>query len=102
MPKKKYEIHYLSVAEQDITEIIEYISADNPDAADRLIDKIDGYVSRLKDLPELGTIPKDDRLRKLGYRTLLIDNYLVFYVIRDEEIEIRRILYGKRKYEFLL
>jgi len=99
---KKLKIHYLSVAERDITEIIDFISRDNPNTAIRLIDKIDDRIKELSDFPEIGKIPKDERLRKLGYRILIIDNYLVFYVLKNNEIEIRRILHGKRKYEFLL
>jgi len=35
---------------------------------------------------------------------LIINNYIVFYVVNEniEEIEIRRILHGKRKYKFIL
>ncbi|MEW5814500.1 MAG: type II toxin-antitoxin system Phd/YefM family antitoxin [Spirochaetota bacterium] len=31
-------------------------------------------VARLKDFPEIGSIPKDDRLQKLGYRILSVDD----------------------------
>jgi plasmid stabilization system protein ParE len=41
---KKLKIHYLSIAEKDITEIIDYISRDNPNAALNLIDKIDTQI----------------------------------------------------------
>ena len=99
---KKLNIHYLSVAEKDITEIIDYISKDNPNAAIWLIDKIDERIKELSDFPEIGKTPHDERLKQLGYRILIIDNYLVFYIIKKQEIEIRRILHGKRKYEFLL
>jgi toxin ParE1/3/4 len=34
---------------------------------------------------------------------LIVENYLVFYVIMDDEtVEIRRIISGKRDYQFLL
>ena len=99
---KKLKIHYLSIAEKDVTEIIDYISKDSPNAALNLINKIDTKIKVLSDFPEIGKIPDDVRLEKLGYRILIIDNYLVFYVIKNEEIEIRRILHGKRRYEFLL
>ena len=99
---KKLKIHYLSIAEKDITNIIDYINKDNPNAALKLIDKIDSRIKELRNFPEIGKIPSDQRLKKLGYRILIIDNYLVFYVIKNQEIEIRRILHGKRKYELFL
>jgi plasmid stabilization system protein ParE len=50
----------------------------------------------------MGVTPKDRRLELLGYKILVIGNYLVFYVVRDDVVEIRRIIHGKRNYEFLL
>ncbi|HOE57481.1 MAG TPA: type II toxin-antitoxin system RelE/ParE family toxin, partial [Bacillota bacterium] len=52
--------------------------------------------------PFIGVVPKDIRLQGLGYRMLIIENYLVFYVVLDDIVEIRRITSGKRKYDFLL
>jgi len=52
--------------------------------------------------PECSAIPKDERLQKQGYRMLIIGNYLVFYVIEEGVVEIRRIIHGSRKYSFLL
>ncbi len=99
---KKYEIYYLPSAVNDFEEIIEYIKADSPKAALDTVNKIDEAILNLEDFPELGVVPKDKRLKKLGYRVLIIGNYLAFYVIKDEAIEIRRILRGSRNYKFLL
>jgi len=33
---------------------------------------------------------------------LVIGNYLVFYVIKGKTVEIRRILHGQRRYDFLI
>lgn len=100
--RKKYEINYLPIAVSDLEEIIEYIKIDNPDAALNMLNTIDEAISKLKDFSEIGVIPKDKRLKRLGYRIKVCKNYLVFYVIKENIIEIRRILHGKRNYEFLL
>lgn len=99
---KKYKIEYLPVAEQDLTEIIEYILLDNPDAALSMLNQFDESISILEIFPNSGVIPNEIRLQSLGYRMLVIDNYLVFYVVIEETVEIRRILHSKRKYNFLL
>jgi len=98
----KYRIIYLPVAERDLSEIFEYIRVDSTSAASAFLDKIDANILQLEDFPELGKIPYDKRLQKLGYRVLIIENYLVFYVVKRKNIEIRRILHGRRKYNFLL
>ncbi|MEA4900538.1 type II toxin-antitoxin system RelE/ParE family toxin [Desulfitobacterium sp.] len=99
---KKYRIEYLPVAQDDLTSIVEYIQVDDPLAAMNFLDVVDKTISKLAYFPYLGAIPKDIRLMHLNYRVLIIDNYLVFYVVLEEVVEIRRILHGKRQYSFLL
>jgi len=95
------EIRYLATAERDLDDIFEYIMKDRPVVASSLLEEIDRSISRLSRNPELGVVPKDDRLKKLGYRVLIIRKYLVFYVVKNESIQIRRILHGARQYGFL-
>ena len=99
--EKKYKIEYLPSSAKDLTEIVDYIKIDSPQSALNFLEKIDESIPNLEQFSFIGTIPKDIRLQSLGYRILIIDNYLVFYVMFDDIIEIRRIISGKRKYEFL-
>lgn len=99
---KKYSIEYLPVAERDLTEIIEYVQLDSPESALNLLDEIDSTILKLEDFPFIGKIPKDSRLQLLNYIILIVSSYLVFYIVKDDIVEIRRILHGKRKYDFLL
>ncbi len=96
----EFRIHYLPIAQKDLLEILEYIRMDNPGAASDLLNKFDEAIARLGSFPQMGSAPKDLRLRHLGYRTLIIGNYLVFYVAMNDVVEIRRIIHGKRRYEF--
>ncbi len=99
---KKYNVEYLPIAQKDLEEILEYIQTDNPDAALNFLDQIDEAVSQLANFPFMGSIPKDFRLQYLNYRMLVVESYLVFYVVNDDTVEIQRILHGKRKYNFLV
>ena len=99
---KDFIIEYLPIAQQDLEEIFLYIEKDNINAAASFIDEFDQKISPLAQFPYLGAIPKDDRLEKLGYRVLIMNQYLVFYVVKDFVIEIRRIPHGRRTYDFLL
>ncbi len=100
--EKKLPIKYLPSAAQDITDIIEYVSVDNPPAALNLLNLFDEKISILAYFPLSGPVPNDRRLQLLNYRMLVVDSYLVFYVVQHDFIEIRRVLHGKRKYDFLL
>lgn len=99
---KKYRIEYLPIAQKDLEEILDYIQTDNPGVALKLLDQIDKAVSQLADFPLMGIVPKDFRLQYLNYRMLVVESYLVFYVVKDDTVEIQRILHGKRKYSFLI
>lgn len=99
----KHLISITEAAEQDLAEIVEYISNDNPAAALKLAENIEQSILQLEDFPLIGAIPKNRRLTRKGYRILIVDSYLVFYVLLDNEtVEIRRIISGKRDYKFLL
>ena len=100
--KKKYRIKYLPVAQRDLVEIIDYIKIDSPDSAVNFLDRFDRAVVKLETFPLLDISPRDNRLQSLGYRILVIGNYLVFYVVKNSIVEIRKILHGIRRYSFLL
>ncbi len=101
MPKRLISI--TEVAEQDLAGIVDYIANDNPAAALKLAENIEQSILQLEDFPLIGTIPKNRRLKRQGYRILIVDSFLVFYVLPDSEtVEIRRIISGKRDYKFLL
>ena len=99
---RPFKIRYLSTAENDLDDIFDYIMRDNPSAAGSLLEKFDHSISQLAINPEIGVIPKDDRLKKLGYRMLIVGKYLVFYVVKVNTVQIRRIIHGARQYSFLL
>src|SRR5665648_1009468 len=99
--KNKYPIEYLPIAEKDLIEILEYVQIDNHAAALQPLDEIDKAIYKFAYFHYMGYIPKDQRIIQLSYRNLVVENYLVFYVVLDAIIEIRRILHGKRKYDFL-
>ncbi len=99
---KPFQIRYLPTAVRDLEDIFDYIARDKPTAAVSLLEKFDRIISQLTDHPKLGVIPKDDRLKRLGYRMLIIESYLVFYVIKPESVQVRRIIHGARQYSFLI
>ncbi|MEK6543024.1 MAG: type II toxin-antitoxin system RelE/ParE family toxin [Elusimicrobiota bacterium] len=99
---KKFDIVYLRRAQEDLEGIFNYIRKDSPTHAKTWINKIDREISRVAAFPESGAIPKDNRIAALGYRMIIIDDYLAFYLIRKHRVEIQRVLHGRQKYSFLL
>jgi len=96
--KPKYTVRLLRVAEDDFNEMITYIAAENRAAAEMIATKIEKNLTRLSFYPCLGKIPKDEELSRLGYRFLVVENYLIFYTIEEQTILIHRIIHGARNY----
>lgn len=102
MSTDKYEIRLLKIAEEDLNEIISFIAAENMSAALAIADQIEKDFELLSLNPMLGRIPRDKDIKNLGYRYIIIKNYIVFYTIEDRTIFIHRILHGARDFKALL
>jgi toxin ParE1/3/4 len=102
MPTDKYQVRLLKVAEEDFTEIISFVASDNPTAANVIANKIEKNLELLSENPNLGRIPREEEIRNLGYRYLIVQNYIIFYTIEERTIFIHRILHGARNYKTLL
>jgi plasmid stabilization system protein ParE len=100
--RRRYRVDYLPLAERDIVDIVDYIARDRPQAARAFVDRLDRAVARLAVFPRSGKRPNDERLQRSGYRLLVVDGYLVFYVLVGTAVQIRRVIHGARRYEFLL
>lgn len=102
MKKGKYEIRFLKIAEEDFAEIISYIAMNSPKSAANLAEKIVKDIEILSYNPRFGRVPSDEDIKILGYRYLIVRNYIVFYTIENNKIFIHRILHGARNYKELL
>jgi len=97
-----YTLRYLPVAVDDLISIFDWIANDSPANAAAFVEKIDHRIGKLKTHPLLGHIPRDDKLKNSGYRILVIESYLVFYVIRGKTVEIHRIVHGSRNLDDII
>jgi toxin ParE1/3/4 len=102
MTPPKYAIRLLRAAEEDLRGIITYIALDNSSAAAAFADKIENRLSSLTSYPLLGKIPDEDELANMGYRFLVVQNYLIFYTIEKRVIWVHRIMHGARNYMSLI
>ena len=52
----------------------------------------------LSDMPQRCPLVSDDRLSQMGYRKLIVKNYVVFFSIdeKNKVVDVERILYGRR------
>ena len=100
----QYNIRYSKEAKQDLIDIKKYIKyiLQEPNIANKLIAKIRKEIDNLVNDAIIYSIIDDDFLKKLEIRKILVDNYIVFYRIKNKNIEIVRIMYGRRNWIALL
>jgi len=99
---EEYNIKIFPLAKQDLLDIIDYLNTLSPQAAIRNYDSIIEKIGSLKVMPNRCPMIKLPQLRQRGYRVLIVDNYSVFFIVNENTVEVRRILYGRRKYECFL
>ena len=100
---EKYELKIFPSAEQDLKDITDYLNELSPEAALKMYDEIVDSIASLERMPMRCPLSKKNIvLRAKEYRMLIVNNYVVFYVVSGNIVQIRRILFGRRRYEFLL
>lgn len=90
------KIVMLPCAVKDIENIIEYLSRFYETTAIKQYDRIMSGINKLKQFPLMCPVYETTSSR-YTYRKLVVDDYLIFYVVNGDKIEIHRILNGKRE-----
>ena len=102
----KYNIVFEELAENDLTDIFEYIcnKLHEPEIAGRI------YRSLKKDILSLETMPfrfallEENPYKSMGVRCLAIENYTAFYIPdkNTKTVHILRVLYNWRDWQAIL
>ena len=92
-----YKIRYLPIAQKDLQDIVKYIleNLKSPKDAMGFIETLDESILRLKQYPYSCTLYQSKEPLESEYRFLPVKNYLVFYVVAENTVEIHRIIYAK-------
>jgi len=97
----KYNLIITDSAADDLVRIVDYIASDSIANANKFHDEIIKTLSKLINTPFIGYESKIKKLRLMGYRNLVIGNYLAYYIVNESktEVQIIRIIHGARKQE---
>ena len=88
------DLEWKAAAISDLLAIVDYISDDNPDAAQALKDEIESKTSRLPEHPRLYRVGRVDGTREMVVRP----NYIVIYAENDQAVTILRILHAAQQW----
>ena len=104
MKKSDYKLKISPLAQQDLKQIFDYIAVDlyNPAAAIEQINDFEKAFENICLFPESCPYITNQYVKDKSLRKLIVNNYLVFYRIINNEIQVIRVLYRIRNYENLL
>ena len=101
-----YRVRIVKPARSDIREIRRYIAEDlqNPVAATERINLIDTNIQSLKTMPARFPLVQDAYLASKGFRIVVCEAHLVFFVIEEEakKVYVMRVIYARRDWARML
>lgn len=89
-----FELEWSELARADLLAIVDYISDDNPDAAQRLKDDIETKAAKLSDFPRTGRPGRVEGTREL----VAWANYIILYQEDAFTVRILRLLHAAQQW----
>ena len=95
---KQYKLQYLPLFWDDLEQAVFYVRdvLKNPAAAKRLLDRTEAAIREHAKVPTMGKVYQTTRSRPQPYYWFAVGNYMIFYVVLDNVMEVRRFVYGAR------
>jgi toxin ParE1/3/4 len=101
--RSKYKVIWTNVAENDLREIIEYISIDSPGNALNIFQRLKEKTSNLYILPEKGRIVPELKVQgMLQYREWIIQPWRIIYRIAEQKVYVLSVIDSRRNVEDIL
>ena len=101
-----YKLVVAQLAHQNLDNIVSYIAVQlaNRAAASDFLDEVDRCYDYLRSNPMMYSKCGDSRLGKLGYRKVVIRNYILVYKVDEisKTVIVLRFFYGARDYAKLI
>ena len=101
MAKNKYTIRYTATFIKQFDNILKYFiyKLQNKIAAENFYNEVITEIEKRSESPEDFEKYKSSRKRKNTYYRIYVKNYMIFYVVKNNTMEIRRILYSRRNFD---
>ena len=101
-----YKLKISNLYKEDTSSTYRFIKykLEAPMAAENLKKEIKEKINKIKENPKFRPLVQDKYLASLGYRLVNVKNYMIFYIIGedDKHLKIIRFLYNKRNWMNIL
>ena len=104
MANNKYTIKYSSTFISQFNSILNYFvhNLKNRIAAENFYDEVIKEIEKRSENPEGFEKYISTQKRKNTYYRIYVKNYTIFYVVKENTMEVRRILYSRRNFDKLI
>ena len=104
MGNNQYQLKIFPLARLDMEQIFEYIAVElgNPAAAIGQIDDFERAFETVCAFPESCPMINNKYVKDKSLRKLIVNHYIAFYRIKNDEVQVVRVVYGMRDFEALL
>ena len=104
MANNKYTIRYSSTYINQFNSILKYIvnNLKNKIAAENFYNEVIKEIEKRSENPESYEKYMSTRKRKNTYYRIYVKNYTIFYTVKDNTMEMRRILYSRRNFDKII
>lgn len=96
----KYRVDVTEPAEKDLLDIVRYITSQLSASISALhmMELFEEALMSLSGFPQRCPLIADERLSQMGYRKLIVNNYVVFFSIdeKNKVVDVERILFRRR------
>lgn len=101
---KQYKVIYLPLFYKDLENIVNYIAykLNNVPAANDLLNEIQKAIKSRALFPDSYEKYLSSIKRKSTYYRIYVENYVIFYVVHNDVMDVRRILYNRRNISNLI
>ncbi len=98
MMEGRFSLRYIPRFEEDLNEIVDYIAfkLQNQASAKNLVEKIENAILERLICPLAFEPFQSSRRRKNPYYRIYVENFVVYYVVIGDVMEVRRVLYKGR------
>jgi toxin ParE1/3/4 len=100
---RSFRVEFALVAQRDLQAIVEFITADDPVAAARVLDQIESRTASLQRMREHGrVVPELAAVGIRTYRELVVGPWRLVYRISGKTVYVLAVLDGRRNIEDVL
>ncbi|MGN1298888.1 MAG: type II toxin-antitoxin system RelE/ParE family toxin [Candidatus Scatovivens sp.] len=104
MDNKKYNIKYLSTFVNQLNNILYHLTyvLRNKNAAEKFREEVIEKIEKRSKSTTSFEIFKKSKNEQINWYRIYVKNYTIFYVVKNDVMEVRRIYYSKRSFKKLI